>query len=279
MKDLRGRNAIVTGASYGIGPYLAEALAKEGVNVALTARSGDKLTEVAKNLSGLGVKIITIPADVTQESDRETLLARTEAELGSIDILVNNASVHLAGQFTDRTPDQISQVIETNLTASILLTRAVLPRMLKNGSGHIVHSASLAGKVGMPYMAIYSATKYGIVGFNHALQAELRGTGVRSTAMCWGFISEEGMWARFQRPVHVAFGTTPPEKLKSLLIRAIKHNWVERVVNPIPVQPVLIMWTLAPRWASQAFKFLRVERFMRSMGQLAVEDPTVLTPL
>ncbi|MEO8395854.1 MAG: SDR family NAD(P)-dependent oxidoreductase, partial [Chloroflexota bacterium] len=70
MKDLRGRNAIITGASYGIGPHLAEALAKEGVNVALTARSGDKLTEVAKNLSGLGVKIITIPADVTQESDR-----------------------------------------------------------------------------------------------------------------------------------------------------------------------------------------------------------------
>jgi short-subunit dehydrogenase len=278
MKNLRGRNAIVTGGSYGIGPQLAKALAQEGVNVALTARSGDKLKEVVKSLSGLGVKIIAIPADVTQEAERRELLARTEAELGPVDLLVNNASIHLAGEFTDRSPDEINQIIETNLTASILLTRAVLPKMLERGTGHIVHSASLAGKVGMPYMAVYSATKYGIVGFNHALQAELRGTGVRSTAMCWGFISQTGMWARFQRPVHVAFGTTPPEKLAKLLIRAIKHDWVERVVNPIPVQPVMVMWTLAPRWASQTFKLLRVEKFMQAMGQIATEDRSVLSP-
>ena len=278
MKNLRGRNAIVTGGSYGIGPQLAKVLAQEGMNVALTARSGDKLNEVVKSLSGLGVKIIAIPADVTQEADRQTLIARAEAELGPIDLLVNNASVHFAGEFTERSPDEIDQIIQTNLTASILLTRAVLPKMLERGTGHIVHSASLAGKVGMPYMAVYSATKYGIVGFNHALQAELRGTGVHSTAMCWGFISQTGMWARFQRPVHVAFGTTPPDKLAKLMIRAIQHDWVERVVNPVPVQPVMVMWTLAPRLASQTFKLLRVEKFMRAMGQIATEDRSVLSP-
>ena len=278
MKNLRGRNAIVTGSSYGIGPHLAKALAQEGVNMALTARSGDKLNEVVHSLSGLGVKVIAIPADITQEADRQNLLTRVEAELGSVDLLINNASIHLVGRLSERTPEEVNRIIQTNLIASILLTCAVLPKMLERGTGNIVHSASVAGKVGMPYMAVYSATKYGIVGFNHALQAELRGTGVRSTAMCWGFISETGMWARFQRPVHIAFGTTPPARLAKVMIRAIQHDWVERVVNPIPVQPVLALWTLAPRLASKLFSLLRVERFMRNVAQVAKEDASVFFP-
>jgi short-subunit dehydrogenase len=278
MKDLRGRNAILTGASYGIGPHLARALAQEGVNIALTARSSDKLSEVAASLSGLGVKVITIAADVTQDADRQMLLEVVEAELGPLDLLINNASIHLAGQLIERTDDDINQIIQTNLLASILLTRAVLPKMLQRRSGHIVHSASLAGKVGMPYMAAYSASKYGIVGFNHALQAELRGTGVRSTTMCWGFISKEGMWARVKLPVHFAFGTTPPDRLATLLIRAIKQDWVERVVNPIPVQPVLVLWALRPRFASRIFNLLRVEGFMRKVAKAVVADSSVLRP-
>jgi short-subunit dehydrogenase len=248
------------------------------VNIALTARSVDKLNEVAASLSEFGTKVIIIPADVTQNGDRQMLLERVEAELGPLDLLVNNASVHLAGQLIERSDDDINQIIQTNLLASILLTRAVLPKMLQRGSGHIVHSASLAGKVGMPYMAAYSASKYGIVGFNHALQAELRGTGVRSTAMCWGFISQDGMWARVRMPVHVAFGTTPPHRLATLLIRAIKHDWVERVVNPIPVQPVLALWALRPRFASRMFNLLRVEGFMRKVAKTVVEDSSVLRP-
>lgn len=278
MKDLRGRNAILTGASYGIGPHLAKALAQEGVNLALVARSSDRLSSVAESLSGLGIKVITVVADVTQDDDRQMLLERVETELGSLDLLVNNASVHLAGQLIERTDDDINQIIQTNLLASMLLTRAVLPKMLQRRSGHIVHSASLAGKVGMPYMAVYSASKYGIVGFNHALQAELRGTGVRSTAMCWGFISQEGMWARVKMPVHFAFGTTPPDRLAVLLIRAIKNDWVERVVNPIPVHPVLTLWALRPRFASRIFNLLRVEGFMRKVAKAVVEDSSVLRP-
>jgi short-subunit dehydrogenase len=278
MKDLRGRNAILTGASYGIGPHLAKALAQEGVNLALVARSSDRLSLVAESLSGLGIKVITVVADVTQDDDRQMLLERVETELGPLDLLVNNASVHLAGQLIERTDDDINQIIQTNLLASMLLTRAVLPKMLQRRSGHIVHSASLAGKVGMPYMAVYSASKYGIVGFNHALQAELRGTGVRSTAMCWGFISQEGMWARVKMPVHFAFGTTPPDRLAVLLIRAIKNDWVERVVNPIPVHPVLTLWALRPRFASRIFNLLRVEGFMRKVAKAVVEDSSVLLP-
>ena len=159
-----------------------------------------------------------------------------------------------------------------------MLTRELLPKMLERGSGNIVHSASVAGKVGMPYMSVYSATKYGIVGFNNALQAELRGTGVHSTALCWGFISQEGMWARFERKVHPAFGTTPPKKLAQTMIKAIKGNWVERVVNPIPVHPVLVMWTLAPRFASKLFNLLRVEKFMKDNVEVLKQDSSILRP-
>jgi short-subunit dehydrogenase len=277
MKDLKGRNAIITGASYGIGPYFARALAEEGVNIALAARSTDKLKQVVNNVSMPGVKIIAVTADVTKQFGREALITQAESELGPIDILINNAGVHYIGRLHHRTQEQLDQIIQTNLTASIMLTRAVLSGMLERRSGHIIHSASLAGKVGMPYVAVYSATKYGLVGFNNALQAELRGTGVHSTAMCWGFISREGMWARFKRPVHIAFGTTPPERVATLLVRAIKQNRIEQVINPIPVQPVLALWALAPRLAAQLFNVLRVNHFLRNVAVIAEVDNSVLS--
>ncbi len=276
MKNLNGRNVILTGASYGIGPHIAKALASEGVNIALVARSSDKLIGVANAISAPGRKVITIPVDITTQEGRETLINRTEAELGPIDILINNAGVHFAGHLHERTQDQLNQIIQTNLTASIMLTRAVLPKMLERGSGHIVQSASLAGKVGMPYMAVYSATKYGLVGFNHALQAELRGTGVRSTAMCWGFISHDGMWDRYKRPVHIAFGTTSAEQVAQKLVRAIKRDYIEQVVNPIPVHPVLALWALAPRLAASLFNLIRVNQFMKSVAIISETDSSVL---
>jgi short-subunit dehydrogenase len=267
---LKGRTAILTGASYGFGPYIARALAREGVSVALAARSADWLAGVAEELSSMAAKAVVVPVDLRDARAREALVARAEAELGPIDILVNNAGVHYGGRLHVRTPAHIDAVIETNLTAPIALTHRVLPTMLRRGTGHIVQIASLAGKVALPYFSLYSATKHGLVGFTHALQAELHGTGVHASVVCPGFVEGEGMWARLGRPVHVAFGLSKPEAVAAAVVAALKHEPVETIVNPLPVRPVIAAWALAPGFASSLFRAIRIDRFMRE-ASLQVE--------
>src|SRR3954471_5769384 len=150
MKDLRGSTAIVTGASRGIGVYIAKALVKEGVNVSLAARSEDDLQAVAGELRALGGKGIVTKCDVTWAADRERLVECTENELGPIDILVNNAGVETTSHFDTSPPDDLVKTVEVNLVAAMLLTRAVLPSMLQRKRGHVVNVASGAGKVGVP---------------------------------------------------------------------------------------------------------------------------------
>lgn len=276
MKELSERTVLITGASYGIGPLIARAFASKGANIALAARTAEKLKSVAAEIALMNVKVLDIPVDLTSESDCQTLMAQTEAELGPVDVLVNNASVHYIGTFDSLSCDQIQQIVQTNLMSAMFLTRLVLPGMLQRQEGHVVHNVSLAGKVGMPYLAAYSASKHGLVGFNNALQAELRGTGVRSTAMCFGFISKTGMWARFNRPVHPAFGTSSPERVARSVVHAVERHWIEPVINPIPVKPILGLWAVAPRVASWLFKSLRIEKFMADNAKAVQADPGIL---
>ena len=151
MKDLRNANAIVTGASRGLGAHIARALASSGVNVAVAARSAQQLEAVRAELVSLGVKAIGIRADVTVAAERQELVDRAAAELGPIDILVNNAGAELASRYTDLDPAQIEAMVNLNLTAPLLLIRAVLPGMLDRGKGHIVNLSSGAGKVVEPF--------------------------------------------------------------------------------------------------------------------------------
>lgn len=276
MKELNGRNAIITGASSGIGPVIARTFASKGINVALAGRTTARLEAVVRDLSSTNVRAISVPTDLIKMEDCKALVATAEAELGPVDILVNNAGVHYTGPFNALSLAEINEIIQTNLTAAITLTHMVLPGMLERGRGHLVHNASLAGKVGMPYLAAYGATKHGLIGFNNALQAELRGTGVHSTAMCFGFIAKTGMWARFKRRVHPAFGVSSPERVAQLTVRAIERNWVEKVVNPIPVKPILGMWAVAPGFASWLFKTLRVEKFMEGNAEAVQANQSIL---
>src|SRR6478735_10994473 len=170
MKDLRGTNAIVTGASRGIGVYIARALVEEGVNVSLAARSQDELETVANELRALGANVITTRCDVTSAADRERLVERTERELGAIDILVNNAGIETTSHFETATPDDLLNTIDVNLLAAVQLTRSVLPGMLQRKRGHIVNVASGAGKVGVPFAVAYATSKHGLVGFTNSLR-------------------------------------------------------------------------------------------------------------
>jgi short-subunit dehydrogenase len=249
MKELRGRNAIVTGASRGLGVYIAKTLAQHGVNLALAARSADKLEETRRTCEAMGVRAIAVAADITSLDDQRRLVATAEREFGTIDILVNNAGIELVSAFADLSIEQIDDVIRTNLNAPIWLTKLVLPSMLSRKSGAIVQVASLAGKAPVPYDSIYATTKAGLINFAESIQGELEGTGVTSSVVCPGFVSEAGMWADREaagarRPF--TLGTVSPQKVANAVVSAIKGH-PEMIVAAMPMRPLLAVIDLAPR--------------------------------
>jgi short-subunit dehydrogenase len=262
MNELRGRGAILTGASYGVGPHIARALAREGVNLALAARSVPELERLAAECTAAGVRAVVIPSDLTKSAARADLVTRARAELGEIDILVNNAGVDVGGPLPSRSASDVETITQVNLVSPMELTRLVLPDMLERRTGSVVHVASIAGKVPLPWFAMYTASKYGVVGFNHALQLELHGTGVRSTAVCPGFLAGEGLWARAGGRSHWALGTSTPEQVARAVVDAIRRGPIEIVVNPMPVRPVFALWSAAPRIAAAAYRLLGIDTFV-----------------
>src|SRR5262245_1651324 len=131
MKDLRGRVALITGGSRGIGPCVARALAEQGVHLALAARTAAPLQAVARELATLGVRTLAVTCDITDRRARAALVAQVEAELGPIDILVHSAGVEECVRFADQDPENVARILETNLAAPLLLSRLVLPRMIQ----------------------------------------------------------------------------------------------------------------------------------------------------
>ncbi len=284
MKDLRGSNAILTGASRGLGTLMADALAAEGINVALAARSADGLEKVSADIADRDVKVVCIPTDVTDASQLDALVTTATNELGPIDILVNNAGIESTHPFDDYPPEEIVRLIDVNLTAPLLLTRKVLPGMLRRERGHIVNIASLAGKGGFPYQAPYASTKAGLIMFTHMLRVELQDSPVGCSVVCPGFVSEQGMYAdmRDQTGIKASrlLGESRPEKVAEAVVKAIKTDASELIVNPSPMRPMIAMAQLFPDVVPRVMKSLGVTALARRVvaAQSKAEDPEVERP-
>jgi short-subunit dehydrogenase len=246
LRDLRGKNALLTGGSRGLGPYIGRALAREGVNIALTARSETDLQIVAGELAAMGVKAKAIPADITDAASRRKLLDQVWAEFGGIDILINNAGIERLSHYTLLSPEFIETMIQTNLVAPLLLTRLLLPAMMRQGSGHIVTISSMGGKKGSPYTATYAATKAGLIEWTRGLREELRETGVSASVICPGFVSGAGMFAAYRKRAPRIAGETTPEKVAAAVIRSIRNDVGETIVNPGPVRPMIVLDAIHP---------------------------------
>ena len=249
MKDLRGANAIITGASRGIGVYIAKALAERGVNLSLAARSEAELETVRAEVAALGVTAIATVCDVVKPEDRARLIERTETELGQIDILVNNAGIERVRRFEEAAEVDFTDTLAINLEAPILLTRAVVPGMLARQRGHVVNIASGAGKVGVPYGTSYCASKHGLVGFTNALRAEYHSSAVGFSVVCPGFVTDAGMYDRWENQGIKApkiAGTSKPEKVASVTVSCIENDRAEVLVNTPPIRPLVVLANIAP---------------------------------
>ena len=183
MQEVKGKNALITGAGKGIGRAAAIAFAKEGINVGLLGRTGAHLEEVLKELEHYGVKVVMAAADV---SDNEAVLSAVEhikSELGPIDILVNNAGIGKFGKFLELPPEDFKKIIDVNLMGVYNVTHAVLPEMIQRESGDIINIASTAGQKGAPVTSAYSASKFGLLGLTESLMLEVRKHNIRVSAL------------------------------------------------------------------------------------------------
>jgi len=252
MRELNGKTAIVTGASRGLGPRVARALCDQGMNVVLVARSAGALEQVAGELGASGRRAVAVPADLAEADAPERILRAAESAFGQVDVLVNNAGILTLQRFTDQPSAEVERMIRVNLTAGIELARQVLPGMVERGEGHIVMMASLAGRVGTPYEAVYAATKGGQIAFVQSIRGELHGTGVSASVICPGFVTEAGMWEDTAGPSGVnpprLAGSTTPAAVARATVRAIKRDVPEVYVNRPALRPLIVLGEMTPRF-------------------------------
>lgn len=271
MRNLRGSTAVVTGGSRGIGPYIARALAGEGMHIALAARDAALLGAVRDEIEALGVKAIAVPANVQSAEDRARLLEQATSELGPVDVLVNNAGVEPTRAFVDLDDETIADTIATNLTSSLQLMRLVLPAMLERKRGQVVNIASMAGKIPIPFDSIYSSTKFALIGASHAVRTELRGTGVGVSVVCPGFVEDAGMYADAVADAGVAApaiaGTSRPEQVAAAVVRAVQNNVAEVIVTPVTGRPLALAAQVVPGIGQTMMRLTGVEGVFKKMAE------------
>jgi NADP-dependent 3-hydroxy acid dehydrogenase YdfG len=188
-KRLNGKFALVTGASRGIGRAVALALADEGAHVVAAARNADDLQSLAKEIEAKGVRVLAVSADLTQQADVDRLAAETQKAFGQVDILVNNAGVGKFGTLDTLSADDYDWMMNVNMRATFLCTRAFYPPMAQRGAGSVIFLGSVAGLKGLPRETVYCASKHAQYGFAMSLDYEARESGVKVSYVAPGGVN------------------------------------------------------------------------------------------
>jgi NADP-dependent 3-hydroxy acid dehydrogenase YdfG len=229
MESLEGRSALITGASRGIGAAIATSLAGAGVRLGLASRSGDDL-----GIAGA----VARPCDVRDPASVADMVAATVDRFGGLDILIVNAGVGAYGPILDLPADQIEEMIDVNVKGAIHAVRAALPHLVRSDAADLVMVASEAGRRGLPYEAVYCASKFAQVGLTSALDHELREQGVRCTNVCPGGVATDFAMGRGRTPDMPALaGMMRPEDVAEtvmfVLTRPRTHRILEVAFRPV----------------------------------------------
>jgi short-subunit dehydrogenase len=225
--ELRGTVVAVTGASRGIGAAVARAVAERGARVGLVARSASDLDAVR---AGLATDSVAVTADVAERDAIIDALGRVERELGPIDVLVANAGIGQYGPLVDVPFDEIERVVHVNVLGTMYAIRAVLPGMVERRRGHVVTIGSIAGRIGSPFEAVYSATKFAGVGLTEALAVEVAPYGIAVSLVNPGVVATDFGDARGhpydrKRPKPIS-----AEAVAGAVVSAIEHDAAETYV-------------------------------------------------
>ena len=273
MRDIRGKRALITGASRGLGVYMAKALAAKGADLVLTARDASKLKDVARVCEDEGARAHILPADIGRADDR----ARLVEDAGDLDILVNNAGVEIAIAFLEQSGEDIEAQLATNLAAPLDLMARVIPSMVARRRGVIVNISSMSGKSPTPYNAVYAATKHALCGFSASLAIELEGSGVHVGTVCPSFVADAGMWADHGVEAPRLMREVPPERVVRAMFNVIRGSR-EVLVTPGPVRPLLAFSALLPGATARVLSMLGVTRTLAARAESASQRRTAAAP-
>lgn len=233
--DITGKTVVLTGASGGIGTFMARALAKEQATVVCIARSPEALTETCAEVEALGGKSICIPFDLSKLADLSELVAQIHQLAGSVDILINNAAREKFRPFQDYTLEDIQSILTLNLHVPMELTRLLLPSMLERNQGYIVNIASGAGKKGAPFDSIYSASKAGLINWSEAIRYELATTNIGVSVICPGY-TNAGMFLALDNPAPKGAKIAEPTEVADVVVQAIKQNKKEVILDGLTLK-------------------------------------------
>ena len=179
MQSLEGKYALVTGGSRGLGKAVAIALAKEGVNVAITGRNEQSLKDTVAELEAMGVKATYGSFNVSDKQEVKTGIEQLTSSFGTFDILINNAGIAAFGGFLEMEEEQWEDIVKTNLFGPYYISRAVVPGMVEKNGGDIINVSSTAGLKGNAVTSAYSASKAGLIGLSESLMFEFRKKNIR----------------------------------------------------------------------------------------------------
>lgn len=189
---LKGKTAVVTGASRGIGRAIALKLAGQGANVVVNyVRSKEEAVQLVRELESLGTKALAVLADVSVYSEAENLISRAKKEFGTVDILVNNAGITKDGLIMRMSEEDFDRVIQVNLKGAFNCSRHAVPYMLKQRKGRIINITSVVGLLGNAGQANYAAAKAGLIGLTKSLAKEIGSRGITVNAIAPGFIETD----------------------------------------------------------------------------------------
>jgi short-subunit dehydrogenase len=233
-RQLTNRRALITGASSGIGRALALELARRGVDLILVARRGDRLAEVAAQVSALGRRAMCVVGDVTDSQVRERAIDAARDELGGLDILINNAGTAAHGRFLESDPNRARPLMEINYFAPIELIRAAVPILQHGNQPIVVNIGSILGRRAAPHKSEYSASKYALHGFSEAVRPELARLGIDVLVVAAGPTETEHFDVLLEDKGQLPWGDPPrqpAEKTAREIVRAIQRNRHEVVTG------------------------------------------------
>ncbi len=236
--NLKNSRVVLTGASGGIGRHIALNLAEQGAQICLLGRQLDSLTELRDRIKDhSGVAAYAISADLSRAEGRQSALREIGNRIGGVDLLINSAGIVDFHDFSEQDPAVIERIYQTNLIAPVLLTRALLPDMLKQGSGRIVNIGSTFGSIGFAYFAAYASSKFALRGLSESLRRELNGSGVGVTYIAPRAVkTSANSDAVYQMAAATKMSMDEPEEVARFIVQSIikdrsiaYYGWPEKL--------------------------------------------------
>ncbi|TFI52991.1 SDR family NAD(P)-dependent oxidoreductase [Mastigocladus laminosus UU774] len=273
MTIIANKTVILTGASRGLGVHIAHALAKEKATIIGISRSKSGLNKTRDEVKALGGNFIGFTFDLANVENLSVLVQRIHNTVTPVNILINNTGMEIYQSFANYSLNDLQSILTTNLLAAMELTRLLLPSMLDQGNGHIVNISSLAGKKGVPYNSIYSASKAGLLMWTDSLRQELVHCGINFSAICPGYISKTGMTVDSGLPIPMLAGKSRPEEVAKAVIKAIHKNKAEVIINESPSTEFLtkVMFGIgqvAPQFVDTVYRLIAVTK----LNQMRAEN-------